>query len=207
MDTVELVGRSSSHFTRVARIFALELAVPHRFRAVLDLTTLDANAYAGHPALKVPTLIDERGPLFGTENICRALLGHSGKAPASVVMRGDTTDRVVANAEELVLHVMSSEVGVIMARASGPHSPLPPKLMPSMVNSLRYLDEHLDAALAALPPTRALSFLEVSLFCLVPHLTFREILDVSPFKRLVDFCAAFDARESAQATPYHFDRA
>ena len=29
---IVLVGRSSSHFTRVARIFALELGVPHSFR-------------------------------------------------------------------------------------------------------------------------------------------------------------------------------
>ena len=42
MNHLALVGRSSSHFTRTARMFALELGVPHAFRPVLDLTTLDA---------------------------------------------------------------------------------------------------------------------------------------------------------------------
>ena len=51
---VTLVGRSSSHFTRTARIFALELGVQHAFRPVLDMTTPDPAAYADNPALKVP---------------------------------------------------------------------------------------------------------------------------------------------------------
>ena len=37
VEPVELVGRSSSHFTRTARIFALELGVPHTFRPVFDI--------------------------------------------------------------------------------------------------------------------------------------------------------------------------
>src|SRR4051794_16783286 len=47
MDQPVLVGRSSSHFTRTARIFALELGVPHGFRPVLDMATLDLAAYGG----------------------------------------------------------------------------------------------------------------------------------------------------------------
>src|SRR5690349_5279591 len=94
-----LHGRSSSHFTRTARIFALELDVSHSFRPVLDITALDAAGYAGNPALKVPIWIDEHGPLFGTENICRELARRSGKA-ASCPLRGESADRLVANAEE-----------------------------------------------------------------------------------------------------------
>jgi len=72
-----LQGRSSSHFTRTARIFALELGVAHVFRPVLDLTSQDAANYADNPSLKVPILIDEAGPLYGTENICRELARRS----------------------------------------------------------------------------------------------------------------------------------
>src|SRR5688572_30144352 len=106
---VTLLGRSSSHFTRTARIFALELEVPHQFRPVLDLTTSDPGAYADNPALKVPVLIDAEGGLFGTENICRELARRSGRR-GQVVLRGDVADRIVANAEELILHAMAVEV-------------------------------------------------------------------------------------------------
>ena len=103
MADLTLVGRSSSHFTRTARIFALELGVPDEFRPVLDMTVTAPGNYADNPALKVPVLIDEQGPLFGTENICVELARRSGKR-AGVVLRGDVLDRGVANAEELILH-------------------------------------------------------------------------------------------------------
>jgi glutathione S-transferase len=205
MATVYLLGRSSSHFTRVTRIVALELGVPLDFRPVLDLTTLDASVYAQNPALKVPVLVDEQGPLFGVANICHALRRRSGKPAASVILPGDVPDRAVANAEELALHVMSSEVFLIMAKAAG--NAAPPKVTPSMHNSLRYLDETLTATLSALPASRLLSFFEVSLFCVVTHLEFREIIDVSGFSHLQDFCLSFAERDSAQATPYRFDTA
>src|SRR5215467_6864261 len=102
---ITLVGRSSSHFTRTARVFALELGVAHGFRPVLDIGAREAGAFADNPALKVPILVDERGPLFGTENICRELARRSGKRDR-VVLRGDVEDRLVANAEELTLHAM-----------------------------------------------------------------------------------------------------
>jgi glutathione S-transferase len=204
MSQVELVGRSSSHFTRTARIFALELAVPFTFRPVLDMTTLDASAYGDNPALKVPVLIDEHGPLFGTENICRALVRRSGTS-GRVVMRGDVSDRVVANAEEMTLHLMTSEVSLIMAKMAGDIRLAPPKVTRSIENALRHLDEHVDAAVAALPRDRILSLFEVTLFCVVMHLPFREVMNVTPWTRLSDFCQRFGERECARATAYRFD--
>lgn len=201
-----LVGRSSSHFTRTARLFAIELGVSHTFRPVLDMTTLDAAAYGDNPALKIPVLVDEHGPLFGTENICRELVRRSGTT-STIVMRGDVSDRIVANAEELTLHVMSAEVSLIMAKMAGDARLAPAKVSRSIENSLRWLDENVDAALAALPADRALSFLEVSLFSLVTHLPFREVLDVSSFARLGAFCTRFGERASARSTEYRFDAA
>lgn len=203
--TIALHGRSSSHFTRVARIFAVELAVPLDFRPVLDLTALDPSPYAGNPALKVPVLVDEQGSLFGAENICHALLRRSSTARTRVIMRGDMPARALANAEELTLHVMSSEVSLIMAKATG--SAAPPKVTPSLHNSLRYLDETVGEVLAVLPGDRLVSFLEVTLFCVVTHLEFREVADVSPYHALREFCLHFAERESAKATPYRFDAA
>jgi glutathione S-transferase len=205
MATAYLLGRSSSHFTRVARIFALELGVPHDFRPVLDLTTLDASAYAQNPALKIPVWVDEQGPLFGAENICHALRRRSAKTAPSVILRGDLPDRAVANAEELTLHVMSCGVSLLMAKMAG--STAPPKVAPSLHNSLLYLDETLPATLAALPSSRLLSFFEVALFCVVTHLKFRDIADASAFRQLQDFCLSFAERDSAKATSYRFDSA
>jgi glutathione S-transferase len=201
MDALEIVGRSSSHFTRTARIFALELGVAHTFRPVLDLTTLDATAYADNPALKVPALVSAEGPLFGTENICRELVRRA--APARVVLRGDVADRLVANAEELTLQAMLTEVSLILAKVAG--SSGAPKLEPSLINSLRWLDENVDRALARLPPERLLSFFEVSLFCLVTHLPWRQVLDVAPYHRLAAHADRFGERNGARQTAYRFD--
>src|SRR5690554_2468986 len=42
-----IFGRSSSHFTRVTRIFAEELDVPYSLEVVRDLLSTDANDYGG----------------------------------------------------------------------------------------------------------------------------------------------------------------
>lgn len=201
MTELTLVGRSSSQFTRTARLFALELGVPHTFRPVFDMATLDAANYADNPLLKVPILLDEQGPLYGTDNICRALTQRSGRA-AEVVLRGDVSTRIVANAEELVLSAMAAEVVLITAGAGATPSP---KIMRSIENSLGYLEQHLEALLAALPAARALSFVETALFTLIEHLPFRKLRSVDDWPKLVAFAARFAERESARQTSYRFD--
>jgi glutathione S-transferase len=203
---VVLVGRSSSHFTRTARVFALELGVAHAFRPVLDIGARDPDAYAGNPTLKVPILVDERGPLYGTENICRELARRSEKRD-QVVLRGDVQDRLVANAEELTLHAMGSAVILITNALGGGDRPPPPKVRPSLENALAFLETHVDDVRAALPPARLLSFCETALFCLVRHLPFRDLMDTSGYARLQAFCREFEQRPGAAATPYKFDTA
>jgi glutathione S-transferase len=200
---VTLVARSSSHFSRTVRIFALELGVPHEFRPVLDLTASDPALYAGNPALKVPILLDEQGPLYGTENICRELARRSGRA--GIVLRGDTNHRLVANAEELVLHAMGAEVNIITAAMGGPDQVAPPKVRLSLENALAFLEASVDEVLAALPSERALSFLETSLFCLITHLPFRKVMEVTGYPRLQAFCRCFAERPGPRATEYRFD--
>jgi glutathione S-transferase len=197
-----LVGRSSSHFTRTTRIFALELEVPHVFRPVLDIMKLDPGTYGDNPALKVPVLVDAQGPLFGTENICRELARRSGRRDR-VVLRGDVSERVVANAEELVLHAMSAEVILITGALAKVAEP--PKVRPSLENALAFLEMNLDGALAFLPPDRVISFFETALFCVVTHLPFREVMEVGGYPCLQAFCQSFGARAGAQATAYRFD--
>jgi glutathione S-transferase len=199
-----LVGRSSSHFTRTARMFALELGVAHRFQPVLDIGSHDSATFAGNPALKVPIWLDEHGPLYGTENICRELARRSGQRDRAV-LRGDVGDRLVANAEELVLHAMSSQVTLIMTATADASSPAPSKVRPSLNNALAFLDGQVDAVRAALPAQRLVSFVEIALYCLVRHLPFRQTMDPSGYQRLQAFCREIDARPAAQATSYRFD--
>ena len=202
---VTLVGRSSSHFTRTARLFALELGVAHRFQPVLDITSKDRADYADNPALKVPVLVDEQGSLYGTENICRELARRSGHAER-IVLRGQVGVRAVANVEEIVLHAMNAEVSLIMVGPQGPDRE-PPKVRLSLENSLAFVDAELDRALAALPGDRTLSFVEAALFAVVTHLPFRKIMDIGAYGRLRAFRDQFGARPSARATEYRFDAA
>jgi glutathione S-transferase len=203
---VILFGRSSSHFTRVARIFASELGVSYSFRAAPNLMSLDASEYGGNPALKLPVLQLGGEAWFGAVNICR-VLERLSVTQRRVVWPEATNVAVVANAQELTLHSMSTEVTLVMSQlgGAGAGSAHAIKLRRSLVDSLVWLEGNLERALAALPADRDLSFLEVTLFCLVTHLTFREIAPVEPYPALCAFRARFAERPSAVQTAYRFD--
>lgn len=206
-----LFGRSSSHFTRVARIVAAELEVAYAFRVVPSLLSADPSDYGGNPALRLPVLHTAEGEWFGALNICRALEHESiavGAGPrARIVWPEELTVSRTANAQELTLQAMSTEVALIMARLAKADESAAnlAKQRNSLERMLAWLEAHADEALAALPAQRSVSFLEVTLFCLVEHLDFREILPTAPYRALGDFCRRFGARTSAQATPFRFD--
>jgi glutathione S-transferase len=201
-----LIGRSSSHFTRITRIFAAELRVDYDFQVVRDLMSSDPGDYAGNPALKIPILKTPQGAWFGALNICRELWRRSSPRP-HVVWPEDLDQPVLANAQELVLQAMATEVTLIMAKVanvsdSGAHHA---KMRTGLVNILSWLEENVSAVLAALPPQRDLSFLEVTLFCLVTHLEFRDVLPTASYAQLNAFCQQFAARSSIRETPFRFD--
>lgn len=203
-----LYGRSSSHFTRVARIFAAELQVEHRFEIVRDLQSRDAAAYGGNPALKMPTLRTSAGVWFGSLPICRELARRSTHA-RRIVWPEHLDEPVLADAQELTLQSMATEVALIMSGLPsgddvGP-ADRPNKPRDSLVGSLAWLEDNAERALDALPTARDLSFLEVTLFCLVSHLAFRGVVPTEPYPRLRGFCERFAARPSAAATTYRFD--
>ena len=200
-----LIGRSSSHFTRVARIFAAELGVEHGFEVVRDLGSRQAAAYGGNPALRVPSLATAEGSWFGALNVCRELQRRSSRA-LTVVWPEHLVQAVAANALELTQQAMANEVTLITAGLGGASdSPFLGKLREGLESSLAWLDDQLAGALAALPPEPRLSYLEVALFCLVTHLDFRAVAPTAPYERLRAFCAELGARPSAQQTQYRFD--
>jgi glutathione S-transferase len=203
---IALIGRSSSHFTRVARIFAAELGVDHDFEIVTDLLSVDAAAYGGNPALKLPSLRTPNGVWFGTLNVCRELARRARGAPR--IVWPEALDRpFLANTQELVVEAMATDVALTMAKvageAPGPHAE---KLRRRLEGTLAWLENNAPHAVAALPEDRELSYLEVTLFCMVTHLELRQVLPTAPYAALTALSADFGARASARATPYRFDR-
>ena len=207
MDRIQIIGRSSSHFTRVARVFAHELSVPYDLVPLHDMRQIDPAVYADNPALKLPTLRRAGSLVFGTENICRALADLS-EAQLRIVWPEQAREDVVCNAQEFVWHGMTAQVQWVMGTVV---NKLPAdnaffvKIHAGLEGALQWLDTNLADALGALPASRDLSMLEVTLFCLMEHLTFRPTLSVSPYPSLVRFAEEFAARPSAQCTAYCFD--
>jgi glutathione S-transferase len=214
-----LFGRSSSHFTRVARIIAAELGVAYTFRVVPNLLSTDPSDYGGNPALRLPVLHTAQGEWFGALNICRVLDRLANNAEASgprLVWPEDLDQPLTANAQELTLQAMSSEVALIMARVAKADEAAAnlAKQRESLERMLAWLEAHASEVLAALPRAAVsrvtdgapvISFLEVTLFCLVQHLEFRGILPTAPYRALGEFCQRFAQRESARQTAFRFD--
>jgi len=204
---MQIVGRSSSHFTRMPLMFAHELGVPFEFAPVYDMTSMDSDIYAGNPALKLPILRTQNSSLFGAQNICRALVEMAGSRKR-IVWPEELRDNLSRNAQELVWHGMSAQVqvafGTIVCKLPGENTYFV-KARSGLERSLGWLDENLGSALRMLPLQRDLSVFEVSLFCLVDHLTFRRTVDIAPFSALVRFIEEFGMRPSARHTAYRFD--
>ena len=202
-----IIGRSSSHYTRLARLVAEEVGRPCRLQVVPDLGALDPEIYGGNPALKLPVLVTGEGPVFGVDNICRALAA-SADARHRIVWPEETRDARTRNAQELVWHGMQAQVQLAFGTSI---AGLPAdniyfrKSAAGLDNSLRWLDENLAGVSADLPPDRDLSLFEASLFCLFEHVRFRNTAPTAAYPTLAAFARTFGQRPSAQRTPYAFD--
>ena len=206
MSTLQIVGRSSSHFTRVPLIFAHELHVPFEFAPIYDMTQIAPELYADNPALKLPILRRNDSVVFGSQNICRVVAENAART-ARIVWPEELHDDISRNAQELITHCMSAQVQFAFGIAV---NKLPAdnlyfvKARAGMEGALAWLDSNLTKALEKLPP-HDLSFFEVSLFCLVDHLRFRKTVELRPYASLRGFADQFSQRPSAQQTPYRFD--
>lgn len=206
---VTLIGRSGSHFTRVASMFASDLGVALERDVVHELQSLDESVYGGHPALKIPALRVGGSTLFGTENICRRLVELAGRdGDHRVVLFEHARTDLRRNAQELVWHSMAAQVQLIVGVR---FAKLPTdnvffdKATRGLEGSLRWLDARIDEVLAELPADRITSLFETALFCLVEHMRFRTIVSVEPYARLCAFAATYGERPSARESPYRLD--
>ena len=207
MTPLQIVGRSSSLFTRMPLIFAEELAVPCELVPIYDMTALGPEVYAGNPALKLPILRVEGTVLFGALNICRAI-DERAERPARIVWPEEQRSTLSRNAQELVWHGMAAQVQLVFGTIVGK---LPAdnlyfsKARAGLEGALQWLDAHVTDVIPELPVPRRLSVFEVSLFCLVDHLVFRETVRVESYRSLVRFAREYAERPAARRTAYRFD--
>ena len=105
---MRLYGRSSSHFTRIVRIFAAEMELELEFVLIRDLMSQDPADYGDNPALKMPTLESPDGTWFGSLGICRELSRHH-ELNLDVVWPDQLESPLASNAQEMVLAAMSTD--------------------------------------------------------------------------------------------------
>ncbi|MEQ1439058.1 glutathione S-transferase N-terminal domain-containing protein [Fontimonas sp. SYSU GA230001] len=206
---LRLIGRSSSHYTRIVRMLAHELDLPLELEVVHDLTRLDAAHYGGNPALRVPVLRVGGSALWGTEHICRHLVERAGRiGDPRIVLTEQLRDERLRNAQELVWHAMAAQVQLRVGLAVNQlpaDNPFFVKIRTGLAAALAWLDARLDDALGRLPTPRDVSLLEVSLYCLIEHLAFLPTVALDPYPRLRGFARDYGVRDSARRTPLHFD--
>ncbi|KFN49715.1 glutathione S-transferase family protein [Arenimonas composti] len=202
---IQIVGRQSSHYTRLVRLFAHELGLAYELVPIHALLSDDPAVFAGNPALKLPALRDGDAVVWGSGNACRWLARRAG-AEAGVAWPEDARSPLAMNAHELVAHAMAVQVEVVFHEfvAKRPPDAASHKRRASLMNTLAWLDAQLATVRAELPAAR-LRWLEAALFCLLEHLPFRNPVDMRPWPRLRAFVAEWGARPSALATPYVFD--
>lgn len=201
-----LFGRQDSHYTRLVRILAAELGVELPMQPVHGLMRLEPANFGGHPALRLPVLQVGGDSIYGSLNICRVIARAAGRE-GDVSWPQDSFDPLLLNAHELVANGMAVHLELVMHEVVDGRPPdiTSTKRHAGLVGSLRWLDERLAAIRAALPPGRV-SVFEVSLFCLLEHLPFRNGIEVADFAALADFVREFGARPSARATPCRSER-
>lgn len=206
MSVFTLVGRQSSHYSRVVRIFAAELGVEYRLTPVVDLMSVDAHTFADNPALKLPVLRAGNDYIFGTLNICR-VLAQAAPAPRRIGWPEALATPLHMNAHELLSHAMGTEVEIVMHEvvAHRPPDNASRKRRASLNNCLVWLDARLDEIRQELREFE-LTYFEVGLFCLLEHIPFRNPMDLSEMKALRAFADEFSTRSSASSTPYKFDQ-
>ncbi len=222
MSPLQIIGRSSSHFTRVPRLLAYELEVELELVVIYDFMSSDAQIHAGNPARKMPTLRRTDGGLvFGAENICRVIAEEAENERAGqeekkngkrrIVWPEELRDDLSRNAQELVWHAMAAQVQLVVGTVIGK---LPAdnvyfaKGRAGFEGAMEWLEANFPTVLRTMDaryPDRLLSLFEATLFCLIEHLELRQTLSLEPYPKLAAFARALAQRPSARATAYRMD--
>jgi glutathione S-transferase len=207
MSRLVLAGRSSSHFTRLARIFAIESGCDFEFELLEDLASTNAENYSGNPSLTIPALLVDREPVLGSVNICRRFAELSGQRERYSLPEDFIGSQLLQNAHELVMTGMSAQVTIVfstlfanIAKENG----LVMKSQQRLNGLLAWLNTNWQEILAQIPQEK-LSTIEAGLFCLLEHIDFRRTEGITIGDELRKFVTNFGAKQSAKDTPFKMD--
>ncbi len=207
MNDLVLVGRSSSHFTRFARIFAIEAECDFEFELLENLASSDIDYYSGNPSLTIPVLLVDGKPLLGSVNICRKFAELSGNRNHYSLPEDFIGRRLLQNSHELVMTGMSTQVTIVFSTlfaGISKDNDLVKKSHARLNGLLAWMNLNLGEVLAQLPAD-GLSTIEAALFCLLEHIEFRSTEGIVIGEDLQKFVTEFGERKSAKSTKYKMD--
>lgn len=188
----------------MALIFAEEAGIEYELILLNDLIATNPESYSGNPTLRIPVLRVSDQVLFGTRNICR-MLARRSTWPLHIVWPENLTNILLMNAQEIIWQSMITQVQLLMVVDFGKpvkDNQFFAKALTAFEGSLLWLDRNVTDIIAALPPDRTISMLEVGLYCLVEHLQFAPTVPIEEHSSLLTFARAFGMRTSAQRTAF-----
>ncbi|WP_299939671.1 glutathione S-transferase family protein [uncultured Microbulbifer sp.] len=144
---MKLYYTPSSHFSRKVRIIidALNLCIE-----LIDIGNVAEQAvgvFGPNPLMKVPTLIDNGGPVFESDYIVQYLIQQFDSIDRFHVLKNNTK---VLNARAVMDSIMSAEVELILAERTGINTDAYPrfdKTRSSINNGLDWLESHAEVFL------------------------------------------------------------
>lgn len=166
-----------SHFSRKVRILLDAWSCRVELVDVGNVADADAAAFAGHPLMKVPTLVDDGVWVIDSDHIARYLTKAVDPQDRFDVLADDVS---TLNQRAVMNGIMSAEVEVILAARTGidvhAHGRFH-KLLQSMTNGLEWLDRRVDAL-----PTEP-TYIGFHAVCLWDHLALYGLVPL-PYDRL-----------------------
>lgn len=188
---MQLIGSTTSPFVRRIRIWALLHHQPFEFINLDIFSKEDRQVLINNnPARKVPVLIDNEQTITDSNSIMRYLLVKHQLAPLNWQQEGLLTIINACN---------DSLVELLLCQRSG-FDISEDKLFFNLQNeriveTLSYLNSHLTDE-----EFKGCEYLNISLYCLLDWIRFRELTALAPFTALTEFHQQFSQKICAKQT-------
>ncbi|MCO7251577.1 MULTISPECIES: glutathione S-transferase family protein [unclassified Pseudoalteromonas] len=188
---MQLLGSTTSPFVRRIRIWAALNKQALEFINLDIFSEQDRKTMIAHnPARKIPVLIDKGFHVFDSNSIIRYLLENTDQTLLSWQQENYLTIINACN---------DSLVEMLLCQRSG-FNTHDDKLFFNLQNeriaeTLAYLNDHLSE-----PVFKSCEYLNISLYCLLDWIRFRELTDFSQLTRLVEFYHKFADNAAVQQT-------
>ncbi|EWH06520.1 MULTISPECIES: glutathione S-transferase family protein [Pseudoalteromonas] len=188
---MKLLGSTTSPYVRRIRMWALNNDIALEFINLDIFSQQDRHTMIAHnPARKIPVLIDNGFSVCDSNSIIRYLLEKSDQPLLSWQQENLLTIINACN---------DSLVEMLLCQRSG-FDTKDDKLFFNLQNeriaeTLRYLNSHLSE-----PAFKSCEYLNISLYCLLDWICFRELTDWSQLENLADFYQQFSAKAAVKHT-------